>query len=99
MEPGPYAKDQVRQLIGYLAGFPYQGIPVAGHGDKAMRFAPFSSQCKAGNVLFVKGPWNDRVYNELEAFDGMGKQHDDFCDACSGAFFMLTGKTAKIEWE
>lgn len=99
VEPGPYAKDHIRQLISYLAGFPYQGIPVSGRGDKAMRFAPLSSMCKAGNVLFVKGPWNDSVYTQLESFDGMGKQHDDLVDACSGAFQMLTGRKAILTME
>lgn len=67
-----------RELIGHRFKF------VRPTGDKVTRFGPFSSQCEAGNVRLVAGPWNRLYCEELESFpEG---DHDDQCDASSGAF-------------
>jgi len=49
-------------------------------GSKVERAGPVSSQCEAGNVQLVKGPWNDVFLRELEAFPTPGV-HDDQVDA------------------
>ena len=50
----------------------------------APRAGPYSAQVEAGNVLLVRGPWNDEYIEELQAFPEGG--HDDYVDASSGAF-------------
>ena len=56
-------------------------------GDKLTRFGPFSSQCRAGNVKILRGPWNEDLSRVLEGFPDLA--HDDEVDACSGALEML----------
>ena len=60
--------------------------PASESGDKQTRFGPFSSQCRAGNVKIVRGPWNEDLFRVLEGFPDLA--HDDEVDACSGALEM-----------
>ena len=48
---------------------------------------PFSSQCRAGNVKILRGPWNEDLFRALEGFPELA--HDDEVGACSGALEML----------
>jgi predicted phage terminase large subunit-like protein len=54
-------------------------------GDKILRMDPFSSQWKAGNVLILRGDWNEAYLNEMEKA-GPGANFLDQADASSGAF-------------
>lgn len=54
---------------------------------KVRRFSPFSSQAEAGNVLVLRGDWNDEWFSWLEALPEGA--HDDHADATSGAHKML----------
>lgn len=58
-------------------------------GEKTVRFGPFSSQAEAGNVLVLRGVWNERWFSVLESF-GPEAAHDDDVDSTSEAFDMLT---------
>ena len=68
-----------------LAGFVARAEPET--GDKVTRAEPFSVQCEAGNVLIVKGEWNEAYIDELCLFPG--GQFKDQVDATSGAFGRL----------
>jgi hypothetical protein len=72
-------------LVRALSGF--TAAPSAESGDKATRFGPFSSQCRAGNVKILRRPWNEDLFRVLEGFPDLA--HDDEVDACSGALEML----------
>jgi hypothetical protein len=37
-------------------------------GDKLTRFGPFSSQCRAGNVKILRGPWNEDCFAFSKGF-------------------------------
>lgn len=87
-DPGQAGKDQVQTLTTELAGYDVRAR--AESGDKITRFGPFSSQCEQGNVLVLRGAWNEWFFSDLEAFPDSA--HDDTVDACSGAFARLTGK-------
>lgn len=82
---GAYAKDLQRKLgeRGFLVRLQR---PVK---SKLTRFAPFSSVAQAGFVQVVKADWNKELYEELEVFDGNGKNHDDICDTLSDAMIVL----------
>ncbi len=54
---------------------------------KEVRARPFAAQCEAGNVKLVKGPWNNKLIDELCSFPHGA--HDDIVDGCSGAFNKL----------
>jgi predicted phage terminase large subunit-like protein len=84
-DPGQAGKSQALHLVRALSGF--TAAPSAESGDKATRFGPFSSQCRAGNVKILRGPWNEDLFRVLEGFPDLA--HDDEVDACSGALEML----------
>lgn len=86
-DPGQAGKVQASDMVAMLAGFVARAEPET--GDKVMRAEPFSAQCEAGNVLIVKGLWNEAYLDELCLFPG--GSFKDQVDATSGAF----GKLAK----
>ena len=86
-DPGQAGKTQARDLIAMLAGFVVHARPEAADGDKYVRAEPFSSQCEAGNVYLVEGPWNTDYVDELCGFPAFILK--DQVDASSGAFARL----------
>jgi predicted phage terminase large subunit-like protein len=84
-EAGVGGKDRSRGTIAALAGFAVQAKPVT--GSKENRADPLASQCEAGNVRIVKGPWVHHFLEELVGFPNGA--HDDQVDAASGAFAEL----------
>jgi predicted phage terminase large subunit-like protein len=78
-DPGQAGKSQALHLVRALSGF--TAAPSAEGGDKATRFGPFSSQCRAGNVKILRGPWNEDLFRVLEGFPDLAH--------CSGALEML----------
>jgi predicted phage terminase large subunit-like protein len=85
LDPGQAGKWQAAYLVSKLIG--YNALPAPETGDKATRFGPFSSQCRAGNVRIVRGEWNEFFFRMLEGFPDVA--HDDVVDACSGALELL----------
>jgi predicted phage terminase large subunit-like protein len=84
-DPGQAGKSQAQHLVRALSGFSVR--PATESVDKLTRFGPFSSQCRAGNVKILRGPWNEDLFRVLEGFSDLA--HDDEVDACSGALEML----------
>jgi predicted phage terminase large subunit-like protein len=81
-DPGQAGKHQVAGFVRMLAGFPIEYSPET--GDKITRFSPFSAQAEAGNVLVLRGDWNERWFQMLEGFPQL--PHDDDVDATARAF-------------
>jgi predicted phage terminase large subunit-like protein len=69
-------------LTRMLQGYIVESSPES--GDKVTRFGPFSSQAEVGNILVLRGRWNERWFSELENFPEGA--HDDDPDATSRAF-------------
>jgi predicted phage terminase large subunit-like protein len=89
-DPAQAGKDQAQSYVSLLSGYSVRTRRES--GDKTVRFGPFSAQCEAGNVDFLRGDWNTVVFDSLEAFpEG---DHDDDVDACSGAFAHFVVPTA-----
>ena len=86
-DPGQAGKTQVLALTRMLAGYAVATSPES--GDKVTRADPLASQVNVGNVLMLKGPWNDKLINELRLFPN--GRHDDQVDALSRAFGELLG--------
>ena len=63
-DPGQAGKSQALHLVRALSGFTVTPAPES--GDKLTRFGPFSSQCRAGNVKILRGPWNEDLCRVLE---------------------------------
>ena len=64
-----------------------------GNKSKLVRFRPFASVCQSGAISVVSADWNDWFFDELEQFQGNGKQHDDALDAAVSAFWALNQGT------
>lgn len=86
-DPAQAGKAQAEHLVRLLAGFNVHARPIS--GDKVIRFSPFSAQAEAGNVLVVRGDWNDEWFTALEGFPDA--PHDDDADATAEAFNALAG--------
>lgn len=84
-DPGQAGKSQVTNLTKLLVGFNVRATPES--GDKITRFAPFSAQAEAGNVLVLRAPWNEDWFSSLESFPEAA--HDDDADSTSRAFNAL----------
>jgi predicted phage terminase large subunit-like protein len=65
-DPGQAGKSQAQHLVRGLSAFTMR--PATESGDKLTRFGPFSSQCRAGNMKILRGPWNEDLFRILEGF-------------------------------
>lgn len=87
-DPGQAGKSlvtyQVRMLAGYTVEFSTES------GNKITRASGFASQVNAGNVLMLRGPWNQAYQDELDSCpDG----DMDQIDATSRAFARLVDES------
>jgi predicted phage terminase large subunit-like protein len=57
-------------------------------GDKVLRAEPFAAQVNVGNVVMLRGSWNDALRDEMRIFDN--GEYDDQIDAGSDAFDELS---------
>jgi predicted phage terminase large subunit-like protein len=81
-DPGQAGKSQARAQTAMLAGRSVKSKPVT--GDKETRAKPLASQVEAGNVLIVRGSWNEAFLSEMENFPEGA--NDDQVDAAADAF-------------
>ncbi|HPV12283.1 MAG TPA: phage terminase large subunit [Verrucomicrobiota bacterium] len=64
--------------------------------DKLSRALPLSARAEQGKVVLVRGQWIPSFLDELTAFSGDGKTHDDQVDTASGGLAMLAGRPRKL---
>lgn len=81
-DPGQAGKTQVLYLTRALGGYKVVSSPES--GDKVTRAEPFAAQVNVGNVLMVRGEWNEKYIDELRMFPN--GTFDDQVDASSRAF-------------
>ena len=84
-DPGQAGKTQVQYLVKLLQG--YKVHTSTETGDKVTRAEPFASQVNVGNVLMVKGDWNQGVIDEMRMFPNGA--YDDRIDGLSRAYSQL----------
>lgn len=86
-EPGASGKNwlsSIRRVL--LAGYDVGGIPST--GNKEVRANPLAGRAEHGEVVLIRGGWNEDFLTEATAFpEGL---HDDQVDAVSGAYAYLT---------
>lgn len=87
-DPGQSGKSQKRALAKRLAGLSFSFSPET--GSKEDRAIPFASQWNAGNVVLVKGAWNDAYLAELAVFPR--GEFKDQVDASSRAYARLLAR-------
>ncbi|MFK2876904.1 phage terminase large subunit [Rhodanobacter hydrolyticus] len=81
-DPGQAGKTQALYMTRALAGYRVKTSPET--GDKVTRAEPLAAQVNVGNVLMLRGPWNEALVNEMRMFPN--GSHDDQVDALSRAF-------------
>lgn len=86
-DPGQAGKTQVLYLTRSLAGYPVSSSPES--GDKVTRAEPVAAQINVGNVVMLRGGWNQAFIDELRLFPN--GNNDDQVDALSRAFSHLIG--------
>jgi predicted phage terminase large subunit-like protein len=91
-DPGQAGKSQVLAFAKLLAGLPVHFSPES--GDKVTRADPLASQINVGNVLMLRGGWNEEFKAECALFPN-GK-YDDQVDAAARAFNKLLTPQAGI---
>lgn len=87
-DPGQAGKTQIAYLTRKLQGYRVKATPET--GDKVTRAEPFAAQVNVGNVVMVRGAWNDALINEMRVFPN--GSNDDQIDACSRTFAELIEK-------
>lgn len=86
-DPGQAGNFEIVYLTKYLAGHTVKANKVG--ADKVERAGPASSQAEVGNILVLKGDWNEDFFAETEAFpEG---EYKDIVDTLSGGVNVLTG--------
>lgn len=81
-DPGQAGKTQALYMARQFAGFNIHTSPES--GNKVTRAEPLAAQINVGNVLMVRGGWNDALIDEMRSFPNGA--HDDQIDALSRAF-------------
>jgi predicted phage terminase large subunit-like protein len=76
--PGPGRQVAGAPVRAAAVGFTVRSKPVT--GDKVTRARPFAAQVNVGNVVMLRGPWNDTLINEMRGFPNA--KHDDIIDGC-----------------
>jgi predicted phage terminase large subunit-like protein len=91
-EPGASGKsmiDHYRRDV-MPEGIRIRGLPA--RTAKSERARPWAAAMENGRLRIVRGPWNEALFDELEAFSedtATSGAHDDQVDAGSGAFERL----------
>jgi len=85
-DPGQAGKSQVLAFTKLLAGYPVVSSPES--GDKVTRAEPLAAQVNVGNVVMLRGEWNQELLDEMRMFPNGA--HDDQVDSLSRAFARLT---------
>lgn len=94
-DPGQAGKTQALYLTRKLAGYAVTTSPES--GDKVTRAEPFASQVNVGNVLMLRGSWNDAMIEEMRTFPN--GTHDDQIDALSRGFeHLIGGNTGMLDY-
>lgn len=89
-DPGQAGVAEVADYVRSLAGFSVECIPA--RKEKFIRWKPFATHVRAGNVRVIRAAWNDTFYSELEALTDNDKDYDkdDQGDASAGLFNFIS---------
>lgn len=91
-DPGQAGKSQVLAMAKLLAGHNLHFSPET--GDKTVRATPLASQINVGNVVLLRGAWNQAFIDEARLFPN--GSYDDQIDAAARGFNGLLHPSAGI---
>jgi predicted phage terminase large subunit-like protein len=95
-EPGSSGVTVIDDYKELLAGYSFEGEKATGPVE--VRAQPFLAAVEAGNVVIVRGKWNEALKTELNAFDE-NAEHDDIIVACAlGYNKLIRGLKGGVTW-
>lgn len=92
-DPGQAGKTQVAYLTREFKGFRIESTPET--GDKITRAEPFAAQVNVGNVVMLRGDWNEALIREMKLFPNA--VYDDQIDSLSRAYSLLIGRRSGLK--
>ncbi len=95
-EGGSGGKDSAQRTIRMLAGWKVYADPVSKAGSKVERSGPFRAQAEAGNVVLVRGDWNEEFLRHAHNFGPKASALIDLFDAAVGGFNWLSRQGSSI---
>ena len=90
-EPGGSGKAQIQRYASEVVpDYEFYGIRIT--GSKGVRARPVSAQLQNENMYLARGEWVDPLVTQHVLFDPEGDTHahDDYVDATSGAYYVLS---------
>lgn len=91
-DPGAAGKTDAQRKVALLAHYIVKSERMT--GDKVTRASAFAAQVEAGNVVLLRGHWNQDFIDELNEFP-LGL-HDDQVDAAADAFNEFADNSVSI---
>ena len=86
-EPASGGKNQVAELISMikkeLPGWKATSLEAKKLGDRVLAANTWFSEAANGQWYYVRGAWNEKVFQQLDRFDGIS--HDDRVTSITGA--------------
>jgi predicted phage terminase large subunit-like protein len=76
-DPAQAGKAQAAHLLKHLAGHRARFAPAS--GDKVTRFGALSAQAEGGNVVVLRGAWNDDWFTALKSFASCSESRSPGC--------------------
>jgi len=94
------SKDAYIYLRQAMPDISWNKISIHGKGDKLVRCTPLEPIFEADkHVHVVRGDFNNDWIDEIDQFNGLGKQHDDWVDNLSSSYIIAVGSTYEISAE
>ncbi len=89
-DPGSAGVAEAEYFVRMLCGYDVHTVILS--RSKVSRAKPVSAQAEAGNIVLLRGDWNEDFFRECESFSDDPSQylHDDIVDVLSLAFGQLT---------
>lgn len=95
-EPGSSGVTVIDHYKKLLEGYSFDGEKAT--GPIQVRAGPFLAACEAGNVVMVRADWNQKVIDEINAFDDHA-EHDDIVVALAlGYNKLVKGLYGGLTW-
>lgn len=94
------SKDAYIYLRQSMPDIKWIKINIQGKGDKLVRATPLEPIFEAPkHVHVVRGSWNNDWIEEVEQFNGLGKQHDDMVDNLSSSYIIAVDSNHEMTAE